>query len=277
MVENGVIQELYRNVGNFTKSDTLLFEYIREHYKDIIYYSITELSEATNVAEATILRFCKKNGYLGYQDFKISIAKMLSTDDKHTVKMEKDHTLMEEVYDNLILTLQKNKEVIDYDLIKQAVDYIEKANHVIFVGAGSSGITAVEAVNKFLRIGNYFQAFTEGHFGSMAASNLTPNDVLIAISVSGSTKDTNDIVKIAKSNNCTVIAITSYLKSPMSKLSDLVLLSVVKETPFESGSFNVKISQLFVIDLLAAELASRKKSITNIKEKIAKSVSEKIY
>ena len=62
MVKNGVIQELYKNVGNFTKSDTILFEYIRENYQNIIYYSITELSEATEVAEATILRFCKKNG-----------------------------------------------------------------------------------------------------------------------------------------------------------------------------------------------------------------------
>ena len=37
--------------------------------EEIIYLSITDLAARLKVAEATLVRFCKKLGYNGFQDF----------------------------------------------------------------------------------------------------------------------------------------------------------------------------------------------------------------
>lgn len=46
---------------------------------ELVYMSITELASRLNVAEATVVRFCKKLGYNGFQDFKLSLSKELGT------------------------------------------------------------------------------------------------------------------------------------------------------------------------------------------------------
>lgn len=61
----------------FTKSEVKIAEYIKQYYDNVMYLSITELSDLIGVGEATILRFCRKMGYKGYQDFKLAIAKEL--------------------------------------------------------------------------------------------------------------------------------------------------------------------------------------------------------
>ncbi|MDU5949564.1 MAG: SIS domain-containing protein, partial [Paenibacillus macerans] len=63
-------------------------------------------------------------------------------------------------------------------------------------------------------------------------------------SVSGSSKDTNDILAKAKSGGAKVIAVTNYAKSPITSIADLVLLTAGKESPLEGGSMSAKISQL---------------------------------
>ena len=51
---------------------------------EIIYLSISDLESRLNVAEATLVRFCKKLGYNGFQEFKLHLSQdtaMLSQND----------------------------------------------------------------------------------------------------------------------------------------------------------------------------------------------------
>ena len=41
---------------------------------EIIYLSISDLASRLNVAEATLVRFCKKLGYNGFQEFKLHLS-----------------------------------------------------------------------------------------------------------------------------------------------------------------------------------------------------------
>ena len=53
-----------------TKSEKKVIEGILNAEKnELIYLSITELASRLKVAEATLVRFCKKVGYNGFQDF----------------------------------------------------------------------------------------------------------------------------------------------------------------------------------------------------------------
>src|SRR5699024_9290891 len=88
------------------------------------------------------------------------------------------------------------------------------------------------------------------HLQVMAASLMTENDVGVFISYSGSTIDTIESARIASGKGATVIAITQFMKSPLTSYADIVLLTGATEGPLQGGSLSAKISQLYMLDLL---------------------------
>jgi len=102
----------------------------------------------------------------------------------------------------------------------------------------------------------------------------TAEDVIIAISNTGSNKELYDSIKVAKSNGAKTIAITGHLKSPIANLSDIVLLSYGKESKFRSEAMESRLSSLMLIDLLYIGVALKKKDeLLNNLEKIRKAIA----
>ncbi|NQD68985.1 SIS domain-containing protein, partial [Bacillus haikouensis] len=92
------------------------------------------------------------------------------------------------------------------------------------------------------------------------------------------TKDIVDAIKTAKANQATIIALTAYVKSPLTRYSDVVLLSSAKESPLDSGSLISKISQLYLIDLICTGLTMKNsEQAETIKMKISENLSIKLY
>ena len=58
-----------------TNTELKLADYILEHYDEALNYNVTELADSAGVSDASVVRFCKKLGYKGYQDFKVNAAK----------------------------------------------------------------------------------------------------------------------------------------------------------------------------------------------------------
>ena len=260
----------------FTKSEKKLYDYLLDHIHEIIYMSVTELAEKIDVGESTILRFCRKVGYTGYQDFKLTVAQYVGTNQEKEVQYEK--SLNKIVADSLISSITKASKLIEEETLQEAIKMINTANRVLFYGVGSSGVAAMEAKHRFMRLGRKYDAFTDSHFMMMISSTLEPGDLVIAFTLSGGTKDTVDACKRAKEHGSKVIAVTSYLKSPITSYSDLVLLTSGKEGPFEGGSLFAKISQLYIIDLLFTYTAQE--DLEGSKEymkRIAQSIIDKVY
>ena len=84
----------------------------------------------------------------------------------------------------------------------------------------------------------------------VAASLMGPEDVVIFVSYSGSTRDMMDTLHLAKENGAKVILITHYDDAPGTALADVVLLCGAKENPLDSGSMPVKLAVLFVANVL---------------------------
>ena len=83
-----------------------------------------------------------------------------------------------------------------------------------------------------------------------SASLLGPEDVVLFISYSGSTRDMMDTLHLAKESGAKVILITHYDDAPGAALADVVLLCGAKESPLDSGSMSVKLAVLFVASVL---------------------------
>lgn len=265
-----------QNKPNFTKSEHKLYEHIKINMETVMYNSLTELSELCDVGEATILRFCRKVGFGGYQDFKLAVAQELSI--VKQMASGSDDTYMERIRSNFKQVIDDTYEVIDPIALQKAIDCIKKSAEVLVYGVGHSGVTALDLQSRFLRIGKNVAVVADPHFQMMRSCSVDAQTVVIAISLTGSTKDIVDAVKKAKENHATVIAITNYTKSALTKLSDIVLMTSGKENPLDGGSMVAKVSQLFVIDMLCTGLALEGlESALMYKQEMAEAVAHKLY
>ncbi|ALC92794.1 RpiR family transcriptional regulator [Bacillus sp. FJAT-18017] len=263
-----------QNKHTFTKSETKIYEYIRDHIQQVLYHSLTELSEASGAAEATVLRFFRKLGFKGFQDFKFLLAQEVSL-----AAQKDDHeTIIKKVRNTMIQAINESSEVVKLEELQAGIEMINQSHDVVIFGIGASGIAGLDMQNRLMRIGKHADVVTDSHFQIMRASCVTEKTVVIAISLTGSTKDIVDAVKIAKGNKAKVIALTSYVKSPLTRFADLVLLSSSKESPLDSGALVSKISQLYLIDLLCTGIAMQNFETANeINMKTSKHLSSKLY
>lgn len=267
-----VLMEQYKH--NLTKSEQKIYHYISDNCEKVIYHSLTELSDSCGVAEATVLRFFRKLNFKGFQDFKFLLAQELTMSPNH----DNDGTYVKKIRNNIIEAINDSSEIINMDNLQKCIDLINDSNDVVLFGIGSSGIAGLDMQNRLMRIGKHASIVTDSHFQIMRASSMTKETLVIAISLTGSTKDIIDAVEIAKERGATVVALTNYVKSPLTKFADLVLLSSAKESPLDSGSLVSKISQLYLIDLICTGLTMDNfDEAKKIKMTISENTASKLY
>lgn len=256
---------------SLSKSERKVAEYILSERGNIIYETLLEISKKINVGEATILRFVRKVGFNGFQDLKLQIAK-----DDEPVNESYHENYIDSITANMTNTIINTKNVLDVNQLSLGISLIENCEKLFFYGVGASGLAANEAQNRFVRMGKTGLAITDSHFQMMYSSLCGEGDVIIALSLSGYTKDIMDSLKIAKKQKAKIIAITNYALSPIAQLSDCLLLTAGKENLLDGGSLISKISQLYMIDLLCTGYALlNKEYVLNLKEKTAELLIDK--
>lgn len=273
------IRSLY---NSFSKTEKKVADYLLQNSSKVIYMSITEFAENCNAGEATIIRFCRKIGLKGYQEFKLVLAReIVSPDEDVHENIDKNDDIsqiIKKITETNIKAIQDTANLISAEQVEKAADEILSADKVDIYGVGASAFTAWDTKYKLMRIGIKCEAFSDPHMQCMSAVNLTEKSCAIGISFTGSTKDTVDSLTLAKKSGAFTIAITNYAKSPITKNADLVLLTSAIETPLKSGALTSKIAQLHVIDILytAAAIKSKEKSYEFL-NKTAEAVIPKLY
>ncbi|GIO66334.1 MurR/RpiR family transcriptional regulator [Paenibacillus sp. FSL M7-1455] len=270
------------HLNGLTKTEQKVAHYILENAQDLIYDSVTELAEKAEVGETTVLRFCRKMKFQGFQDFKLSLAQDLvkPTDHIHEEIAEDDDplTLSQKIIGTHLRTLEQTRELVSEEQLTQAIDALAEAANVHFFGVGSSGLTAAQGAHSFARIGKNSMASSDTHFQAMQASLMNKGDVAVGLSISGSTKDTIDNLNIAKKAGARIIAVTSNARSPITKIADIVLIVVGRENPLQGSSLAAKMSQLAIIDILNVAVSLRMKDqAIKYREITAKATSDKLY
>lgn len=268
-----------RGISNvLTKAEEKVAEYILANPTEVIHMSITELAEAAGSAEATIFRMCQKAGYKGYQSFKIALAGDIYTP-MQSVNKEVDpndslRTIAGKLFHSINETLQDTLKIMNESEFEKAIDAISAARRIDAYGSGGSAIIAADFEHRFMRFGIPVRAYADPHMQISAAALLEADDVVIAISHTGSNKDLLDSVSMAKQNGATVILITSYTKSPLSKLADITLCGAAKEKQYRSEAMASRLAHLAIGDVLYVGVMLRQqdkiiKNMHKIREAIA--------
>lgn len=274
-----LITSIYKSL---TKSEQKVAELVLSDTQEAVYSTVTDLAEKASVGETTVIRFCRKLGFRGFQEFKLAVAQNLSnTSEQIHGKIEKDDTLFEiatKITQQNTKVLKDSLELLSIDNLQKAVTAITSAKKIYFFGVGSSGSTARDAKIRYMRMGLDADYSSDSHIMAMQAALVGEEDVVIGISSSGSTKDVVDAIQIAKENGAFIICITNHARSPITQYADVILLAANKETPLQGGAFTSKIAQLQLLDILTVIIDRQQENTTfTAIEKTAKAVLDKMY
>ncbi len=236
------------------RSERKVADYVLDHADEIIHSSVTDLAQILEVSESTIVRFCQRLDYQGYQEFKVLLARDLGApfrDTYETISPQDDvATVVRKTLQISSQALTDTLSVLNPDNVKSATELLVTAPHVYIFGCGGSGGIAWVAGQKLLRLGLPTTVCTDPHTQTLLAGMAAGRDVVIGISYSGNNEDVVRAMRVACERRVKTIVISNYPTSPAAKLADVLLVTGATETPLFSESGPSRVVQLGVIDAL---------------------------
>jgi RpiR family transcriptional regulator, carbohydrate utilization regulator len=258
--KTGCLIKLRSILPSLAKVHRRIAELILEDPGGTIQISVTELAGQVQASEASVVLFCKKLGFRGYHDFKISLAEELykSAGDVHEEIESTDKTpdIIKKVFNSSIQALKDSLKILNQDAVSEAARSISSSKKILIMGIGISGMIAKDFWMKLFRIRLNVNYHDNQTTMKMAAALAEPGDVIFVISHSGSTRVVVDILKMAREQGVTTIGLTNFLNSPITKYIDTLLLTSSRETGVREEEMTARITQLAVIDAIFVTIAN---------------------
>jgi RpiR family transcriptional regulator, carbohydrate utilization regulator len=272
-----VLTRLRASLDDLTPVLKRVARYVLDHPEVAIYHSVTELAEATQSSEGSIIRFCQDLGYSGFQEFKLTLAVELDPRRRPNgvAPVEDAVHLMARIADQAAVTLRETSNLFEPRAYQEVAERLARARRIDVYGVGASGVVAQYFAYKLIRLGRTVQAFVDLHLGSMSASNLGPDCVAIGVSSSGSTVDTLKALQAARVAGAYTVAVTNRLKSPLAKHADQNLLASPPESPLTGGDVFAKIGQLLVLEALVQSMVGSDLALRDSVQRTAQVVADK--
>lgn len=260
-----VIQSLY---PTFSKVSKKIADYILADYNRILDISIHQMAHELNIAESSIVRFCKIIGYSGFSEAKVMLAKystyLASSIFEDLSESDSAESITRSVFSHNIDTLQKAVDLLDFDRIDDAAGRIREAEKIIICGVGSSASIADNFAVHLMRIGMPAISITDSELLQIAAGFSGRGTLFIGISKTGGNMPIVNAFRIARERGAGTVCLTCYQQTPVEQYCDVCLIHyyptealvstrVVQNTLIDALIINATIhNQRQVVDALSA-------------------------
>ncbi|ADA67051.1 transcriptional regulator, RpiR family [Thermotoga petrophila RKU-10] len=278
-----ILQLIREKYDEFTTAEKKIADVILSNPREIIEYSISDLSRRAGVkSEASVVKFYKKLNLNSFQQFKVLLVQSISRAPLEIVyedvtDTDDTRTITEKIFKATVRAILDTLNSLDTASVEKAVEYFRNAKRIVFIGFAASAAVAFDAFHKFTRIGKNCLFSNDEHMIATILATATPDDLLVAISHTGETIAIVNFAKKAKEKGIPVVTITGNRKSTVTRYSDVVLVTNTKETKIRTDAMTSRIVQLVILDTIYTLLAARDpKAIENLnKSRLA--VSELKY
>lgn len=227
--------------------------------------TISQLAHSCDTSETSVVRFCRTLGFTGYSPFRLQMAAELASEGAQRGKdagygsdilaTDSLADMVAKISRSELIGIQETAENLDLEALQSVIDAVRAAPRVVVFGVGASNAGAHDLAQKLQRIGRIAMAEYDAHNALTAAALLGPGDVAIGFSHSGRTRETCEVLRVAREAGASTVAITNVEGSRMSKLADVTVRSAVRETTFRSGAMASRIAQLTIVDYIFVGVA----------------------
>ena len=151
---------------------------------------------------------------------------------------------------NKVAELTQTVSMMNSENLQDILKRINNAQNVLFAAVGNTVPVAMDGAYKLNQIGISAVSTPVWETQLAYSYNLSPDDVVIAISNSGESTGVINILEAAKQKKATTISITNSEKSTIAKISDYHITTATREKLFLDEYRFSRVSATMVIEVL---------------------------
>ena len=254
-----IVGKIMRISASLPLSEKKFADALLENSTALTGKTLSQIAMESGASEAAIIRFCKRMGMDGYTQFK----EMLNEENSHRQKCN----ISISQQDNLPMILTKlyenNLEIMKQTLAIEGNDYERVLRHLLrarsvhFFAVGDANVVARLFEIKFTRVGVLCTAPEDIMLQMITANNMTSEDVAIAISYEGRSRNVVEAMRIAKERGAFTVSITRAPKSPLMQCTDVSLMVAANDVSVGKDKVTRRLSDQFILEGLYMGFRSR--------------------
>ncbi|GAB5052514.1 MurR/RpiR family transcriptional regulator [Pediococcus ethanolidurans] len=248
-----ILFSIHSQIASFSKSEQKVAQFILDHPQKVIGMNADALANKVGVSAATVVRLAKILSSDGFPGVKIQLSAETKVDDSLYTEVDPKDPLdvvKQKMEFRIGHTIEQTNLALSDKSVQSAAQLIAKADDVYAYGLGASSIVAADFQQKFIRVGKPVIQTMDTHL--IATGIVKPETVLVLVSNTGETVESQKLAEVAKEHHVPVITITHSKKSSLAKKSDIILLHDDSEEneKLRTAATTSLMAQLYVVDLL---------------------------
>lgn len=225
---------------------------------------IEQVAKKAKVSQPTVIRFVKALGYRGFKEFKYGLIQeeikgqefKEGQDDIELYGFQLSRQDSLDVIPGKVITtsiqlLEETLRSIQIKEFRRAVEAVVKARSIVIYSVEDSSGVAHDLLTKLTYLGLSCRSYGDSYLQSVSASNLGKEDLAVGISYSGYSRDTVEMMQLAKKSGAMTLVITNFEKSLITEYADILLCTSDRQFLYGNTIFS-RVTQMALVDMLYA-------------------------
>ncbi|MFF1904910.1 MurR/RpiR family transcriptional regulator [Kitasatospora sp. NPDC058218] len=254
-LESQLAAHVRARLGELRGTEARVAQVVLDRGADLVHLSVSDVAELAGTASSSVVRACQRLGFKGYQELKIAAVRQAPTPapdpgadaDPAARALTDTVRAAREALDGIATTLPTQS-------LRAAAEVLNTADRVVLVGAGLSGAVVLDAAYRLRALGIPVDSPADPLTAQLAAAGLPPTGACLAVSHTGATPTVVDTARRARDAGASVVALTSYARSPLSEAATHTLVAGGQDLVFGLETTASRIAHLAVIDALTLTL-----------------------
>ena len=253
-----MLNRIERQLPSLSPVQRRIGQWIMAHPRQAADAKLAEVARETGASEPSVIRFCRRVGLAGFRELGLRLVEALSRPDSHvhrSISLDDAPTdAASKVVEASIQSLVEVHSQLSAMPVEEAVDAMRTARQIIFAGLGASGNVAMDARQKFFRLGIPCSVVTDAPGLLQMAAIADADDVFVIASHSGSWPELRRAADLATANGAIAIALTNP-NSPLAEAATIVFAGRIQEDASVYTPMGSRLAQLALLDALHVSLA----------------------
>lgn len=253
-----LLQRILQEQATMGAAEQRVAAFVSTSPGEVIHMSMARLSQTCSVSDPTIMRFCRRFGFEGYQDFKLHLAQSLVPSApfayEQIVQGDGIDNIVRKTCRNSLNAIQRLLEDLAPQQVEEGAKILHAATWTGIYATGISEVTALDAEHKFQRLGMRCQALLGGKKQWMHAESARPGEVALIFSQSGHTKQMVEVAIAARAGGGRVVSIAAA-DSPLARVSDVVIAVLPYDRTELMTPLASRLNHHLVINMLVTAIA----------------------
>lgn len=255
----GVLPRIRAELPALNPSDARVAALVVGDPARVVHLSVGDVAAEAGTSASTVVRCCHRLGFRGFQHLKIALAREMGSARGPEAGSDEGEGSTREILRDVLSSgarvLRESLFTLGDAEFEAAARVIGGAGSVLFVGVGTSAPLAQDAAYRFRTIGVKAEAPPDVHTQHVAARLLAEGDVCLAVSHTGSTRETLGCVRAARESGAKTMVLTSFSRSPVTEHADIVLVAGGPEESFRLEAMTSRVAHLCILDALFVTVA----------------------